>query len=79
MADDITDCKNGKEDEKQFLLLINDLKRIRFKDGEIGAKAEKKDSLRDKGIVIGYKPPNGNDYQECLSCIPYYIIKEWRK
>lgn len=53
---------------------MNFLKWIDVKDGEIGTKAEEQYGLWDKGIMIGYQPPNGDGQYESLSRVPYYII-----
>ena len=53
VADDVTDCKDGKEKEKFSFILINCQKRVSIKDREIGAKAEEQNGLRDKCIVMG--------------------------
>jgi hypothetical protein len=61
MADNVTDCKDEKEKEKQQFLFYNRLKGINVENGEIGTKTEEQDRLGDKGIIIGCYPPKGND------------------
>jgi hypothetical protein len=73
MAEDVTDSEESEENEEWFLLLMNHLKRFNIENGKICTKAEEQYGLRNKGIMIGYQPPNGDDQYESLSRVPYYI------
>ena len=52
MADNVKDGEEGEDEDENLLLLMNHLKRIDVKDGEIGTKAEEQYGLWYEGVVI---------------------------